>query len=223
MPEITSNYTNPDYSTSYTDNVSQSQARGVGKYKEEKEGEEAITSADKGDLDLSSEELIAKNPKLKATFDNLSAIATDPSMGDKDVFSMQSLIACLINLGQVLQQVATVYANHLSKVTEKMNAYAKLMGQIPVVLEKDVDFDKESTISGTDEEKDRKRSQLRADLNQYYGNMLEAVRGNKGVEEDKAKRAQTIMQTMKDASQSTHDFIGTFIDLIRGIGQKTMR
>lgn len=60
-------------------------------------------------------------------------------------------------------------------------------------------------------------------MNQKFGNMLEAIRANKGLEEDKAKKIQAVLQSMKNAEQSTNDFIGTFIDLVRDISQKIMR
>jgi uncharacterized protein YoxC len=212
MSEISGNYnsTNPAYSTyaNASNNASQVQ---VAEQNKNKQAKRASLDTSEGDMDI--KDLMAKRPDLKAAFDNLAAIASDPSMDEPDVFTIQRLIKSLIDLGQALQQCATAYANRLAKITEKMNAYSKMLTQVPVVLKDDVNY------GGDDKEK----SDRRANLNQKYGNMLESVRANKGLEEDKAKKVQTMMQTMKDAGQSVNDFIGSFIDLIRGILQKIAR
>lgn len=221
-----------DYSTYSSDTV-------VQKHQIQKTSEEEQVSTTTSDLDVSVEELLAKNPKLKTAYDKLAALASDPDIGDDEIFNVQKLILSLINLAEALKGAATAYADRLAKITEKLNAYAKLMNQIPVVLENDVYqpgtwIDSGSLLDGVfivDEEAKKKRSdeekrtlsENRATLNQKYGNMLEGARANKDIEQDKAKKIQTIMQTLKDADQSAHDFIGAFIDLFRGISQKIMR
>jgi uncharacterized protein YoxC len=179
-----------------------------------KKEKEAVESTAEGDIEkIDINELIKKDPNLKAAFDNLMTIVSDPAMKDPEVFTIQRLIASLIDLGQALQGMATAYAERLSKITEKLTAYSKMMTQIPVILKGDMKFDDDSKTD----------SELRSNANQKFVNMLETVRANKGLEEDKAKKIQTMLQTMKDASTSTHDFIGSFIDLLRGISQKIMR
>jgi hypothetical protein len=204
-----SNTTPPTYTSSAGDIQAQQTQK-----TDEKEKKENKVKGDEPPPTI--EELIAKDPKLKAAFDNLVVLANDPGFSEDDFFSMQRLIATLIDLGQALQQVATAYADRLAKVTDRMTAYSKMMGQIPVLTKDQVNWDK----LGSD---DQQRSQRLGTLNQKYGAMLETVRTNKGLEEDKAKKIQTIMQTMKDAGQSVNDFIGTFIDLLRGISQKIMK
>jgi hypothetical protein len=70
------------------------------------------------------------------------------------------------------------------------------------------------------------RADERADrnsINKRFQSMLEALRANKGITEDQAKRAQALLQQMKDASSQTSDFIGSFLDLMRSISQKIQR
>ena len=159
------------------------------------------------DLDqISIDTLFEQRPDLKVAYDKCFKLMDDSK--DSTEFSMGSLIRSLIELAQVLQDVALVEAENMSKITEKMSLYSHKMNQIPVL--KDAD----NTGKGTHQN---------ATLNQDYGNMLETLRANKGVEEDKAKKSQPTMQSLKDASQSAHEFIGTFLDLLQGISQKITR
>lgn len=212
MSEITGNYNiNSNYQAYTTDSTGQSQASATEKNKQLAKTQ---VKAEKESVDIN--DLINQRPELKAAFTSLMALGNNPDMGDSEIFTIQRLIASLINLGQALQQAATAYANKLAKVTEKMNAYSKMLGQVPVLLKENINYNN----LGND---DTQRSQTLGNINQKFGNMLEAIRANKGMEEDKAKKIQTIMQTMKDAGQSANDFIGTFIDLLRGISQKIAR
>jgi len=197
------------------DNVSNSGAEGIKKNENDPKTNDKESDKTKkgkvGEIDLFNdmdlETLFQKNPDLKKAFTNMSNIVFDRNISNADTITMQELISCLIELGQALQKAAAVYANRLTKVTEKMNVYSKQMTQIPVVLKGDV--------GGSDDD--------RRNWNSSFSNMLEAVRANKGIEEDKAKKIQTFLQSMKDASQSANDFVGTFIDLLRGISQKIMK
>jgi tRNA C32,U32 (ribose-2'-O)-methylase TrmJ len=64
---------------------------------------------------------------------------------------------------------------------------------------------------------------VRARMNQTFTDMLEAIRANKGVEEDKAKKVQALLQQIKDASAAQSDYINSLIDLLRSINQKVSR
>lgn len=60
----------------------------------------------------------------------------------------------------------------------------------------------------------------RAQINQAFANLLEALRANKSIDADQIKRLQTLLQQMKDSGTATSDYISTFIDLLRSISQK---
>lgn len=163
------------------------------------------------------EEFLDNNPEtrkiMQEMLDKMNQ-AGQPEKKDGSVFNMSDLFQALIDLGQALQGMATVKADQLNLITTKMSGYSREITQIPVVLSGE-----NVAFSGSESDQNAKR----ANFNQAFGNMLEAIRANKGLEEDKAKKVQTIMQTMKDASQSFHDFLGTFLDLVRGIASKINR
>lgn len=162
-------------------------------------------------INISLEDLIAwtKSPMFETSM--IAAFESYLEEPPEVQFSMYRLMMCLIELGQALQQMAVAVAGNLNNITAQMNAYAKKMTQIPVVLKDDIVF-----VPG-DEKMDSER---RANANQKFANMMEALRANKGLEEDKAKKKQTLLQTMKDASTQASDFLSAFCDLIRGIGSK---
>jgi len=173
-----------------------------------KEAQEATAKASSATVDI--DELIKNDPHLKALFDKLvKAFSEEP---DEVKFSISQVVQSLIQLSQALSNAAVAYADRLSKITEKMNAYTKLQTQIPVVLKGGKD-----EVYGGDDDKSRA---ARSEANQKFANMLEAVRANKGLEEDKAKKVQTMLQGLKDGGTSSSDFVGSFIDLVRGIGSK---
>lgn len=147
-------------------------------------------------------ELMNNNKELKEVIERLNGILTsDPS--NTTTFSLSRLIACLIDLCQVMQKMAAAETARLAIVTKKMSAYSKLLLQIPVLTSKDTgDYNK---------------------LNPIYANAQEGVRINKTAEEDLAKQIQSILQSLKDASQSVEDFIGTILNMMASISQKISR
>jgi uncharacterized protein YoxC len=167
--------------------------------KKEKVVEEGSTVKSAKPIDIN--ELI-KDPRYKALLDQVAANYENKS--DEEKFSIQRVIMSLIDLSQALQGAATALADRLSRITERMNAYAKKMSQVPV-LGDEIPFE---------------NSEKRANANQRFGVMLESIRAYKGIEEDAAKKVQTILQTIKDAGTSASDFVSSFLDVIRGISQK---
>jgi hypothetical protein len=153
-------------------------------------------------------DLINSDPQLKGLYDQLVTEFSEKS--EEEVFTLAVLIRTLIALSQALQGAATAMAERLSRVTEKLNAYTKLQTQIPILTVG-------GPMWGGDNQDDRDK---RSEINGKFSNMLEAVRANKGMEEDKAKKIQTLLQSMKDAGTAASDFTGTFIDLIRTISTK---
>ena len=156
---------------------------------------------------------IENDPKLKKLFGEIMEnFSEEPPVVQ---FNMNRVVFILIALCQALQEAASVFADKLTKVTERLTAYSKKLTQVPVVLQSEG-----TTFSGIGDNQDQKyknEADARALVNQKFGNMLEAIRANKGLDEDKAKKIQTILQTMKDASASSSDFITAFIDLVRGL------
>lgn len=165
-----------------------------------------------GDEEVDFNALIEQNPELKEVFDRLAG-AVDEIDDKSKAFSMNDLMQALIELSQILQLMATANAARLSIDTKLMNAYSDQMASIPVVTSDDIKF---SSNESTDTAK-------RSTFNQQLGNAIEIIRANKGKVEDNAKRVQTLMQSSKDAGESIKDFLGSFIDLLRGISQKINR
>lgn len=179
--------------------------------KKEDKSEKDVLIDDDPDFDMAT--LLKERPDLREAIERFDKSLKVASKDPKDTFNMAKLIACLIDLGQVLQQVATAYADKLTKTTAKMNYYSKQLSQIPVISDGEGIYQGDSTTA----------SNKRATLNQKLANMIEIVKANKGREEDAAKGIQTMLQSMKDAGQSINDFLGSFIDLLRGISQKINR
>lgn len=159
--------------------------------------------------DASTEAQLANSPHLQGVY-NATAASTG-NLSSAATFNMGKLFIALSNLGQALNGLSVAYANSLNITSDQMNNYAKLMTQIPVVTKSDIKFDGD----------DKADADKRAIFNQKFANMLEALRANKGVEEDKAKKIQTLMQSQKDAGQSFNDLLGSLIDgtnrIIQGI------
>jgi hypothetical protein len=154
------------------------------------------------------QELLKNDPELQAVYDRVvEKFANEPP---ETVFSMVDVMRSLIKLTQSLQKAALAIADRLTKITEKLNAYATLQGQIPVILKGDIVFDK-------DEQKDLTR---RGEVNQKFAMMLDMIRANKGKEEDKAKDAQQLLSTVKDAGTGISDYFTSFTDLIGRLGSK---
>jgi hypothetical protein len=97
-------------------------------------------------------------------------------------------------------------------------AYAADLKELPVLLKGKTELDKLKA------EVDRTiPTQSLADINSKFGKMVETIRASKGIEEDRAKKLQTIMQRIKDSGQSASDYMGTLIELWRDIGSKISR
>lgn len=149
------------------------------------------------------QKLINDNKDFKEVIDRLSGIIAD--VNEPGTFSLNRLIACLIDLCQVMQKMASAETMRLSVVTKKMSAYSQLLTQVPVLTTADTD-------SGT-----------RDKYNPKYQAAQEAIRMNKSAEEDLAKQVQSLLQSVKDASQSIEDFIGTILNMMASISQKIAR
>lgn len=169
---------------------------------------EATQKAVKGSSDLSTDlnELLKNDPKLQGIFDNVLNSFTDQPADE--VFSIQRVIRALIDLSQALQSAALAESDRLNKVTERLNLYAQMESQLPVIT---------GTSLYPDSDKGRQDKQ---DANTRFGTALESLRSNQGLEQDRAKKIQTILQTMKDAGSSVSDYIGSFTDLFRTISSK---
>lgn len=147
-------------------------------------------------------ELMKNNQELKEVMDRLTGIIT-PDADPSTTFSLSRLIACLIDLCQVMQKMASAETARLSIVTKKMSAYSKLLLQVPLLSSEDT------------KDKDK--------YNPLFTNAQEGIRINKGAEEDLAKQIQALLQSLKDASQSIEDFIGTILNMMASISQKISR
>ncbi len=181
------------------------------KVKEEATAEE--TQRQNSDDILDVNELLKNDPAYKKLYDKMVGNYAQQSSASLNI--MSRVMNALMELNQVLSRVATIYADHLGKITEKLNAYSKLQTQIPVIT------DGMGFMDDTgDSTKDEKIREDRGQINQKFGNMLEAIRANKGIEEDKAKKLNTILQAMKDAGQQASDFMTSFADMWRQVGSK---
>jgi|GEM_PF-2737797 len=193
-----------------------SESKGIGGYTftpadpKKNESLPAVTTASETALnreDLNPEELIMQDPALKELFNKLTETFVETTKEEK--FSIGRVISLLIELSQALQTAATAFAERLSKITEKLNAYTILQTQITVLGKEHA--------PGNDE---KVQSEYISSINAKLSNMLEAIRNYRGMEEDKAKKVQTLLQGLKDGGSSASDFVTAFIDLLRGIGAK---
>jgi hypothetical protein len=178
---------------------------------DEKKAVEAasITSAQDSAEMVDIDELMQNDPSLKTLYEKMVGNYASQPSDNRNI--MNRIMRALMELNETLQKVAIAYADNLGKITEKLNGYSKLQIQIPVLTRgKDL-------FMGGDSDQDRTD---RGEVNQKFANMLEAIRANKGIEEDKAKKVNTILQSMKDAGQSASDFLTSFADLMRQIGSK---
>lgn len=147
------------------------------------------------------QDLVNNDPKLKALFNQV--VGNFKNLSNEEAFSVNKVLLSLIDLGQSLQAAATVQANRLEKLTEIMNGYATIQTQIPVLLKKDIADDRE-----------------RADVNAKFANMLDGIRATKGIYEDKSKKAQTMLQTLKDSGSQASDFVTEIMRIISGLVKK---
>lgn len=148
------------------------------------------------------QEEINQNKDLKEVIDRLNGILNSDPDGST-TFSMSKLIATLIDLCQVLQKMATAVTSHLSIVTKKMSAYSKQLLEVPLLSKEDTEHYQK--------------------YNPFFTNAQEGIRINKTTEEDLAKQIQTILQSLKDASQAIEDFVGTILNMMASISQKISR
>lgn len=153
-----------------------------------------------------NERVIEMDPKDRAIYDRVMGNYSNKTAEER--LTVQDIIRSFINLTQILQQGIIIESERLSISTQLLNAYAKKMSQVPVILKDEI---KEPGWDDKDQ---------REGFNQKFGYALETMRAHKGLEEDRAKKGQTLLQAMKDASSSYSDFSSSFIDLVRGISQK---
>jgi hypothetical protein len=66
------------------------------------------------------------------------------------------------------------------------------------------------------------RTELRQ-RDREFASMLEALRANRAVKEDKAKQLQTLLQGTKDAASAQNDFISSFLEQMASIHVKILR
>lgn len=156
---------------------------------------------------------LAKEPAFTALMQETSANFLDASPDVK--YTLQDILMTLLDLNQTMQELAAALAGTLKTGTERLNAYTTLMTQVPVwSLD---DYKAPDGTSTTD------KLNMLGNINAKFANMLEAVRAHKGLEEDKAKKIQTLLQSTKDFSSKISDFFGAFVDLLRGISSTINR
>jgi hypothetical protein len=198
-----------------SNNITNNPTSGVDPYSYDSSGDTAVKKEQPQVADASTDtpvdinELIKNDPKLKELYDKVVDAFSEKPVEEK--FSIQRVIASLIELSQVLQGVVVAESTRMDKISKRISAYATMQASVPVIT-KD-----QGLFAG---QKDDQERDARQTLNQKFGMDLEAVRANSGVDQDLAKKVQTLMQTIKDASTSVEDFIGSFTDLLRGISSK---
>ncbi len=135
-------------------------------------------------------------------------------------FNIQRLMQSLIELIQILQSVAAVAALTLSNDTDAINNYTKALAQISPLTKGQMTF-QQGGKDGNDAEKNN--SAMMGDANQKLNTMVQYILAYKSQHEDRAKRHQTGISTLKEGSSSIAEFFSSFIDLLRAILQKIFR
>lgn len=157
------------------------------------------------------------DPQYKAQLAKFVASFNEQPSNTK--YDIMRVVQSLIDLGKVMQELAIVYAGCLSKSTARLTAINKQMKEIPVISVKDLrkaGLVKQSEIDKEDEI----NKGTAGTLTQAFGNAMEAMRAEKGLEEDFAKKLQVMMQSIKESGTQASDFVSTFLDLLRGISSK---
>lgn len=153
------------------------------------------TAESADDVTLLSEE---DNPSVE-TIDFTKLWATAPA---PEVNVMNRILRLLITLTKTMQGVAVSQANQLNLLTMLQQAYVQLQQKIPVVL-------KGSGLNVDDNG--------RNDINTKFSIYMEAVRANRGMVDDAAKKLQALLNTTKESGTQFSDLLSTLLELMRGL------
>jgi len=149
--------------------------------------------------EINLDELLANNPALKASFDRLAGVSSKQT--DEEVFSINTLYRNFIALTKSLQEISTVYANRLTKTTEKINALSDMMNAIEYV----------------DDTEYKGYGGKATDTNQRLSAYIEKARIEKDKQSGYAQSTTTLMQTLKDATQTCEEGLSTNLSIMQRI------
>lgn len=133
--------------------------------------------------------------------------------------TLQRLMKLLMATLELLQQSAIIQKNTTLNITQFINAYTELMGQIPLLAPSDLGI---NTKNPDDKKNQALWSELSA-LNAVASQKIDTLRGLKDVWGDAAKMSQADINTLQDMIRGLTDVLISLLDGVRSCVSSVFR